>query len=89
MGISKEHKNATPERATATAKAFLRSIVYASKTQGSMSGGNTLRSSEAPVRSTGLGSTPIAVFGRVAAYRILSLALVPVEQTFYSSTSAH
>jgi hypothetical protein len=65
MGMVKEHKNATPEKASATANAALRPTMYASRTPGSMSGGNALRSSAAPVRSTRPGLTPGANLGRV------------------------
>jgi hypothetical protein len=66
MGMVKEHKNATPEKVSATANAALRPTMYASRTPGSTSGGNALRSSEAPVRSTRPGLTPGAILGRVA-----------------------
>ena len=66
MGMAKEHKKATPEKATATAKAALRPTMYALRTPGSKSGENTLCRSEAPVKSTRPGFTPGAVLGRVA-----------------------
>lgn len=76
--MAKEHRNAVPEKATATANAALRPIMYASRTPGSASGGNTLRSSEAPVASTRAGLTPGAVFGRLAS-SLLTKAACPAE----------
>jgi hypothetical protein len=78
MGIANEHKNARPEKATATTKAALRPTMYASRTPGSTSGGNTLCSSEAPVSKTRLGFTPGAVLGRVAS-SLLTKADCPTE----------
>jgi len=76
--MAKEHKNATPEKASATAKAALRPTMYASRTPGSTSDGNTVCSSEAPVRSTRRGFTPGAVLGRVAS-NLLTKADCPAE----------
>ena len=78
MGMAKEHKNATPEKATATVKAALIPTIYALRTPGSTSGGKTLCSSEAPVRSTRPGFTPGAVLGRVAS-SLLTKADCPAE----------
>lgn len=69
---------AAPEKATATAKAALIPTMYASRTPGSTSGGNTLCSSEAPVNSTRLGLTDGAVFGSVAS-SLLTKAAWPDE----------
>jgi hypothetical protein len=78
MGIAREHRNATPQNAIATAKAALRPTIYAPITPGSTSGGNTLRSSEAPVKSTRLASTPGAILGREAK-SLLTKAACPAE----------
>jgi hypothetical protein len=52
--------------------------MYASRTPGSTSGGNTVCNSEAPVRSTMPGFTPGAVRGRVAS-SLLTKADCPAE----------
>jgi hypothetical protein len=78
MGIVKEHRNAIPEKATATANAALSPAIYASRTPGSTSDGNTFCSSEAPVRSTKPGLTVGAVLGRVAS-SLLTKAACPAE----------
>jgi ABC-type proline/glycine betaine transport system substrate-binding protein len=78
MGIVKVHTNVTPEKASATAKAALIPTIYASSTPGSIFGGNTLCSSEAPVRSTSPGFTSGAVLGRVAS-SLLTKADCPAE----------
>ena len=78
MGIARLTKHAVPQKAMETAKAAFRPVMYASRTPGRMSGGNTLWSSEAPVRKTRLGSTEGAVLGSVAS-SLLENADCPAE----------
>ena len=63
QGMNQAEMKAAPENPTATEKAALMPAMYAWRTPGRTSGGNTLCSSEAPVRMTRPELTLGAVFG--------------------------
>lgn len=70
----KEHKNAMPEKAIATANAALMPTIYARRIPGSTSAEKTSCSPDAPVAITNAGLTVGAVFGSVASSLLMKAA---------------